>query len=45
MRHVPNDRFDRDFAKRSADFDRNFKRAAKGFGIWWVFSAIASLAL
>ena len=27
------------------DFDRNFKRAATGFGIWWVFSALASLAV
>ena len=41
----PNNDFDRNFAKRTADFDRNFKRAATGFGIWWVFSAVLSLAV
>ena len=41
----PNNDFDREFNKRSADFDRNFKTAATGFGIAWVFSALLSLAL
>lgn len=41
----PQNDFDRDFAKRKADFDRNFKRAATGFGIWWVFSGVLGLAV
>lgn len=38
-----NSNFDRDFAKRSADFDRNFNRAKTAFGIWWVFCGLLGL--
>lgn len=27
------------------DFDRNFKRAATGFGLWWLFSALLGLGV
>lgn len=41
----PQNDFDRDFAKRTADNVRFLKRAATGFGIWWVFSALLGLAV
>lgn len=41
----PNNDFDREFNKRSAEFDRNFKTAATSFGIAWVFSALLSLSV
>lgn len=41
----PENDFDRDFNKRRAEFDRNFKAAKTGFSVFAVFSVFLSLAL